>query len=49
MSAQDGAVGEPCFEADLTVTMLAFKPGLVLDESASHVGALRLAPLVSLG
>lgn len=48
MSAQDGAVGEPCFEADLTVTMLAFKPGLVLDESASHVGALRLAPLVSL-
>ncbi|MGN0077291.1 MAG: NAD(P)H-hydrate epimerase [Coriobacteriales bacterium] len=48
MSAQDGTAGEPCFEADLTLTMLAFKPGLMLEESAVYAGALRLAPLVSL-
>ncbi|MGN0037538.1 MAG: NAD(P)H-hydrate epimerase [Coriobacteriales bacterium] len=48
MSAQDGTVGEPCFEADLTLTMLAIKPGLVLEQSAPYVGALRLSPLVSL-
>lgn len=48
MNAQDGSVAVPCIQADLTVTMLAYKPGLVAKTSAPYTGAVRLAPLVRL-
>ncbi len=38
MSAQTGQVADPCVRADVTVTMLAAKPGLLLPASAEYVG-----------
>ncbi len=45
LSAQTGAAARPCFAADVTVTMLAFKPGLVVPAAARWTGAVRLAKL----
>ena len=44
-AAQTGAAARPCFAADVTVTMLAFKPGLVVPAAARWTGAVRLAKL----
>ena len=45
LNAQTGAAARPCFAADMTVTMLAFKPGLVEPHAARWTGAVRLAKL----
>lgn len=45
LSAQSGAVGRPTFAADLTVTMLAFKPGLVALSTTPWTGGVKLAKL----
>lgn len=45
LSAQTGAVARPTFAADATVTMLAYKPGLVARGAASWTGAVKLAKL----
>lgn len=48
LSAQSGRAARPCFFADLTVTMLAFKPGLS-SPAARACGTIRLASLVDIG
>ena len=45
LSAQTGAAARPTFAADATVTMLAYKPGLVASAGAPWVGAVKLAKL----
>lgn len=45
LSAQTGAVARPCLAADVTVTMLAYKPGLVLPATDRWTGMVRLARL----
>ena len=45
LAAQTGAAARPTFAADLTVTMLAFKPGLVEPAAAPWTGAVKLAKL----
>lgn len=45
LSAQSGVAARPCFAADLTVTMLAYKPGLVAPVARRWTGAVRLAKL----
>ena len=45
LSAQTGAAADPCIEADLTVTMIVQKPGLVLPQAARYCGEVRVAPL----
>lgn len=45
LSAQTGAVAHPCFVADVTVTMLAYKPGVVASTSSPWTGVVRLAKL----
>ncbi|OUO90694.1 carbohydrate kinase [Gordonibacter sp. An230] len=45
LSAQTGRAARPCFFADLTVTMLAFKPGLS-SPAPRACGVIRLATLV---
>lgn len=45
LSAQSGAVGRPTFAADLTVTMLAFKPGLVATSTTPWTGGVKVAKL----
>ena len=45
LSAQTGVAAMPCVRADETVTMLAFKPGLLAPGAAACVGELSLAPL----
>ncbi|WP_080797719.1 NAD(P)H-hydrate epimerase [Arabiibacter massiliensis] len=45
LSAQTGVAARPCFAADLTVTMLAYKPGLVAPVARRWTGAVRLAKL----
>ena len=49
LSAQTGAPALPCFAADMTVTMLAFKTGLVAPSAGIWTGIIHLAPLVSEG
>lgn len=46
LSAQTGKAAQPCFAADLTVTMLAFKPGLIEPMAQRFTGTIRLAKLV---
>lgn len=46
LSAQTGCAAWPCFAADMTITMLAFKPGLVEPEAKRWTGTLKLAKLV---
>lgn len=45
LNAQTGAVADQCIQADVTVTMLAMKPGLLAVEAAARTGQLLLAPL----
>lgn len=45
LSAQDGLAGGACVVADLTVTMLALKPGLLADDGRDVCGAIVVAPL----
>lgn len=45
LAAQTGTAAWPTFTADLTVTMLAFKPGLVEPAAQRWTGAVRLAKL----
>ena len=45
LAAQTGAAARPTFAADLTVTMLAFKPGLAGPAAAPWTGAVKLAKL----
>ena len=45
LSAQTGMAARPCFAADATVTMLAFKPGLTVPAAARWTGAVKLAKL----
>ncbi len=46
LSAQTGFAARPTFAADVTVTMIAYKPGLVRPGAARWTGAVRLAKLV---
>lgn len=45
LSAQTGHVDGACIHAQLTVTMLALKPGLLADEGRDVCGAIVVAPL----
>ena len=45
LSAQTGQAGSACVVADLTVTMLALKPGLLADDGRDVCGAIVVAPL----
>ncbi|WP_028263777.1 bifunctional ADP-dependent NAD(P)H-hydrate dehydratase/NAD(P)H-hydrate epimerase [Atopobium fossor] len=45
LSAQTGHAAGACVYADVTVTMLALKPGLLADEGRDACGAIVIAPL----
>lgn len=45
LSAQTGLAEGPCVAADVTVTMLALKPGLLADDGRDACGAIVVAPL----
>ncbi len=45
LSAQTGLAANPCVSADETITMLTYKPGLLLQEARTYVGTLRCATL----
>lgn len=45
LSAQTGRVALPCFVADITVTMIAYKPGLVRDDTTPWTGIVKLEKL----
>lgn len=45
LSAQTGLAAGPCVIADMTVTMLSLKPGLLSDEGRDACGAIVVAPL----
>lgn len=45
LSAQTGLAEDACVTADLTVTMLALKPGLLSDDGRDACGAIVVAPL----
>ncbi len=46
VSAQTGEAARPAFAADMTVTMIAFKPGLAAACSTPWTGMVKLAKLV---
>lgn len=46
LSAQTGTAAAPCFAADMTVTMLAYKPGLIAPGARRWTGIVALAKLV---
>lgn len=48
LSAQTGEAADPCIEADITVTMIVRKTGLVVPEAARYCGEVRVAPLASI-
>ena len=45
LSAQTGHASKSCVVADMTVTMLALKPGLLADDGRDVCGAIVVAPL----
>ena len=45
LSAQTGRASAECVVADMTVTMLALKPGLLADDGRDVCGAIVVAPL----
>lgn len=45
LSAQTGLAAGPCVSADLTITMLALKPGLISDHGRDCCGTIVVAPL----
>ena len=46
LAAQTGSAANPTFAADVTVTMLAFKPGLTSKSAKRWTGVVKLAKLV---
>ena len=46
LGAQNGTIARPTFAADTTVTMLAYKPGLVKPQARRFTGSVELARLV---
>lgn len=48
LSAQTGDAATPCLAADVTVTMIVYKPGLVLDATNRFTGMVHLAKLVEI-
>lgn len=42
LNAQTGAIAQPCFAADVTITMLAYKPGLIMDETTTYTGVVKM-------
>jgi len=48
LSAQSGQAAEPTIMADATITMIAYKPGLLMPSSKLYCGTLSLAQLVVL-
>ena len=48
LSAQTGRAAEPCMKADVTVTMLAPKPGLVTPYAFAFCGRVRTAPIADI-
>lgn len=48
LSAQTGSIARPTFCADVTVTMLAYKPGMVKPQAARFTGAVKLARLADI-
>ncbi|MCL2807583.1 MAG: NAD(P)H-hydrate epimerase [Coriobacteriia bacterium] len=46
LSAQSGKAACPTIKADTTITMLAYKPGLLEADSSKHCGTILLAELV---
>lgn len=46
ISADTGAASNPCFIADATVTMIAYKPAFAMEPCARYLGESILAPLV---
>lgn len=48
LSAQTGTAASPCIEADVTVTMIVQKTGLITPQAARYCGDLRVAPLASI-
>jgi NAD(P)H-hydrate epimerase len=49
LNAQTGRAAASCITADVTVTMLAAKTGLIAPHARPHVGAIKVAPLVEQG
>lgn len=47
-SAQCGTHAKPCIVADITVTMLAFKPGLIAHDAEHFCGVVKLARLIDI-
>lgn len=45
LSAQRGVASGPCVSADITVTMLVLKPGLLADDGRDACGSIVVAPL----
>lgn len=45
LSAQTGKAADPCIKADLTVTMMTLKPGLVTPYAFAFCGGVRVAPI----
>ena len=45
LSAETGRAAGACVEADMTVTMLSLKPGLLADDGRDVCGAIVVAPL----
>ena len=45
LSAQTGRAAQACVVADMTVTMLALKPGLLADDGRDVCGSIVVAPL----
>lgn len=48
LSAQTGTAADPCIKADVTVTMIVQKPGLIAPEAAPYCGEVQVAPLASI-
>ena len=47
-SAQTGEHASPCMKADMTVTMLAYKPGMLASEAQKYCGTVKLARLTDI-
>ncbi|MCL1847605.1 MAG: NAD(P)H-hydrate epimerase [Coriobacteriia bacterium] len=47
LNAQTGAAACPTVVADATITMLAFKPGLLVESAKHYCGDVRLARLIT--
>lgn len=45
LSAQTGKAADPCIKADLTLTMMTLKPGLVTPYAFAFCGDVRVAPI----